>query len=83
MTTAYPVDGPLPTVSAQGNHHGLAGPPADAEHTRVRHEPVHAIASAGHQSSVGWPAGRATVEQSTFRMLAPHEIAAGMRFAKD
>ncbi|WP_239154235.1 DNA cytosine methyltransferase [Amycolatopsis sp. FDAARGOS 1241] len=44
---------------------------------------VRTITTAGHQSLVGWPTGRAAVEQCTFRMLAPHEIAASMGFAKD
>lgn len=97
-TAAYPVTGPLPTVSAQGNHHGLVGPPADVEHMLVRQntvrsdpgqmctpitEPARTITTAGHQSLVSWEPDRAVVEQCTFRMLAPREIAAGMGFAKD
>ncbi|WP_235022874.1 DNA cytosine methyltransferase [Amycolatopsis alkalitolerans] len=134
-TAAYPLGGPLPTVSAQGNHHGLVGPtteaaamllayysngparpvdepvgtlttrdryaligpPAGAEHMLVRHntargnpgqmctpitEPVRTLTTAGHQSLVGWATGRTVVEQCTFRMLATHEIAAGMGFAE-
>ncbi|NKQ57134.1 DNA cytosine methyltransferase [Amycolatopsis sp. K13G38] len=95
-TAAYALAGPLPTVSAQGNHHGLVGPPAGVEHMLVRHntargnpgqmctpisEPVRTLTTAGHQSLVGWPTGRAAVERCTFRMLATHEIAAGMGFA--
>ncbi|MFD8492424.1 DNA cytosine methyltransferase [Amycolatopsis sp. NPDC059657] len=97
-TTAYPVDGPLPTVSAQGNHHGLVGPPSGFEHMLVRQntargnpgqmctpvtEPVRTITTAGHQSLVGWPTDRAVVDDCTFRMLATHEIAAGMGFRRD
>jgi DNA (cytosine-5)-methyltransferase 1 len=135
-TAAYPVAGPLPTVSAQCNHHGLVepgpevtamllayysngaarpvdepigtlttrdryavvGPPTDVEHMLVRQntargnpgqmctsidEPARTITTAGHQSLVGWHTGRAVVEQCTFRMLAPREIAAGMGFAPD
>jgi DNA (cytosine-5)-methyltransferase 1 len=97
-TMAYPVDGPIPTVSAGGNHHGLVGPPADMEHLLMRNnssrgsgaemctpigEPARTLTTHGHQSLVGWQPSRAHVDACTFRMLEPHEIAAGMGFPAD
>jgi DNA (cytosine-5)-methyltransferase 1 len=89
-TTAYPVAGPLPTVSAQANHHRLVGPTADAAamllayHSngpaRPVEEPVGTLTTRDRYALVG---GGTPVEQCTFRMLATHEIAAGMGFAKD
>jgi DNA (cytosine-5)-methyltransferase 1 len=89
-TTAYPVAGPLPTVSAQGNHHGLVGPTADTAAMRLAYysngparavaEPVGTLTTRDRYALVG---GGTPVEQRTFRMLATHEIAAGMGFAKD
>ncbi|WP_239154261.1 DNA cytosine methyltransferase [Amycolatopsis sp. FDAARGOS 1241] len=91
-TTAYPVDGPLPTVSAQGNHHGLVGPDPKVSARLLAYysngaarpvsEPVGTLITRDN-ALIGQPAGRAAVEQCTFRMLAPHEIAAGMGFARD
>ncbi|GAB3380700.1 DNA cytosine methyltransferase [Amycolatopsis echigonensis] len=90
--TAYPVAGPIPTVSAQGNHHGLVGPPAGARDTAM----LLAYYSNGAASPVDRPVGTLTtrdryglvggtppVEQCTFRMLAPAEIGAGMAFRPD
>jgi DNA (cytosine-5)-methyltransferase 1 len=90
-TTAHGVDEPLATVSAQGNHHGLVGPPAnrDEENLLVSY---HSTGSAHPTASQ--PIGTLTtrdryallsgtppVQACTFRMLEPHEIAAGMAFA--
>ncbi|GAB3365747.1 DNA cytosine methyltransferase [Amycolatopsis echigonensis] len=90
-TTAYPVHGPLPTVSAQGNHHGLVRPDPKATSMLLAYysngparpvsEPVGTLTTKDRYALVSDTRG--AVEQCTFRMLAPHEIAAGMGFAKD
>jgi DNA (cytosine-5)-methyltransferase 1 len=97
-TAAYPVDGPIPTVSAGGNHHGLVGPPADLMHMLMRNnssrgsgaemctpidEPIRTLTTHGHQSLVGYQPSHADVDACTFRMLEPHEISAGMGFPAD
>jgi DNA (cytosine-5)-methyltransferase 1 len=89
-TAAYPVAGPLPTVSAQGNHHGLVHPSAETAALLLAYysngaarpvdEPVGTLTTRDRYALIG--AGT-PVEQCTFRMLATHEIAAGMGFAKD
>ncbi|PWV82447.1 DNA (cytosine-5)-methyltransferase 1 [Prauserella marina] len=89
-TAAYPLTGPMPTVSAQGNHHALVHPPA-AENAALL-----AYYSNGPARPVAEPPGTLTtrdryglingtppVESCTFRMLATHEIAAGMGFDPD
>jgi DNA (cytosine-5)-methyltransferase 1 len=88
-TAAYPVVGPLPTVSAQGNHHGLVTPPAAAAlllayysngRARPVSDPVGALTTHDRYALIN---GHLPAEQCTFRMLATHEIAAGMGFLKD
>ena len=64
-----------------GSSQGAATVPG-AEMCTPIHEPARTITTHGHQSLVGWRTDRAAVEQCTFRMLAPHEIA-GMGFAPD
>ncbi|MBB5852492.1 DNA cytosine methyltransferase [Amycolatopsis umgeniensis] len=93
--TAYPVSGPIPTVSAGGNHHGLVVPSADLMHMLMRNnssrgsgaemctpvdEPIRTLTTHGHQSLIAWQPSRADVDLCTFRMLEPHEIGAGMGF---
>ncbi|NKQ53557.1 DNA cytosine methyltransferase [Amycolatopsis sp. K13G38] len=66
-------------VDAQGR----PDPLAEATLARIEAGLVRTLTTAGHQSLVGWPTGRAVVERCTFGMLATHEIAAGMGFASD
>jgi DNA (cytosine-5)-methyltransferase 1 len=98
-TAAYPVSGPIPTVSAQGNHHGLVAPSAEVSAfllayysngpLRPAREPVGTLTTRDRYALVGaaHPIGhddvREAVARSTFRMLAPREIAAGMGFRRD
>jgi DNA (cytosine-5)-methyltransferase 1 len=58
---ARPVTDPLTTVSAGGNHHGLALPPlvmrnntGGAEMTTPAREPLRTVTTAGHQSLITW-----------------------------
>ncbi|MFE5565386.1 DNA cytosine methyltransferase [Amycolatopsis japonica] len=96
--TAYPVSGPIPTVSAQGNHHGLVGPPPEWTHMLMRNnssrgdvggmctpvsEPARTLTTSGHQSLVGWEPTRADVDACTFRMLSAKEVGRGMGFRPD
>jgi DNA (cytosine-5)-methyltransferase 1 len=89
-TAAYPVAGPLPTVSAQGNHHCLVSPTADTAAMLLAYysnglarpvdEPVGTLTTRDRYALIG---SDTPVEQCTFRMLATHEIAAGMGFDKN
>ncbi|ADJ47888.1 DNA cytosine methyltransferase [Amycolatopsis mediterranei] len=94
-TAAYPIAGPIPTVSAQGNHHGLVGPPAGDElallvayygngGTQTTDRPVGTLTTRDRYGLLGSTgthhAAPPPVEACTFRMLEPHEIAAGMGF---
>ncbi|MET8847979.1 DNA cytosine methyltransferase [Amycolatopsis sp. NPDC004625] len=95
MKTAYPVSGPIPTVSAQGNHHGLVGPPADQAvvallvayygngGTQLTDRPVGTLTTRDRYGLLGGTGSPPPVDSCTFRMLAPHEIAAGMGFPTD
>ncbi|MEU9687144.1 DNA cytosine methyltransferase [Amycolatopsis japonica] len=88
-TAAYPVDRPIPTVSAEGNHHGLVGPPTRAEQveflmayygnggTQQTGRPIGTLTTRDRYALIG---GTPPVDQCTFRMLEPHEIGAGMGF---
>jgi DNA (cytosine-5)-methyltransferase 1 len=89
-TTAHGVDEPLATVSAQGNHHGLVGPPGNRDEGSLlvsyysngsAHpadaKPIGTLTTRDRYALVG---GTPPVEACTFRMLEPHEIAAGMAF---
>lgn len=86
---AKPTSHPIDTVSAEGNHHALVmrnnnnrGDVA-AMSTPVT-EPIRALTTAGHQSLIE-PAVPISldVDDAGFRMLEPHEIQAGMGFARD
>ncbi|MEV6607435.1 DNA cytosine methyltransferase [Kutzneria sp. NPDC051319] len=96
---AYPVSGPIPTVSAQGNHHGLVGPPAEAlllayysnGPARSVTDPVGTLTTRDRYGLLGpdheWAGAGVeiadVVKRSTFRMLAGHEIGAAMGFRHD
>jgi len=71
--TAEPVDHPMATVTAQGNHHGLVVPYRNGC-ARPADQPLHTLATHDSAGLLG-PAGPvpAQVEECTFRMLTPRE----------
>jgi DNA (cytosine-5)-methyltransferase 1 len=79
--TTRPVDVPLSTVVASGNHHMLVrnntSKGGGGEMCTPAAEPARTITTAGHQSLVSITQ---QVEDATFRMLEPHEIQAAMAF---
>ena len=86
---AKPSTHPIDTVSAEGNHHALVmrnnnGRGSGAEMSTPVHEPLRALTTAGHQSLIE-PSETISldVDDAGFRMLEPHEIQAGMGFARD
>lgn len=86
---AKPSTHPIDTVSAEGNHHALvmrnntARGDSGQMSTPV-HGPLRALTTAGHQSLIGAPEPLSLdVDDAGFRMLEPHEIQAGMGFARD
>lgn len=86
---AKPATHPIDTVSAEGNHHALvmrnntARGDAGQMSTPVT-EPMRALTTAGHQSLIEPSAPISLdVDDAGFRMLEPHEIQAGMGFARD
>lgn len=89
-TAAYPLAGPLPTVSAQGNHHGLVTPPATQSTmllpyysngaARPVSHPVGTLTTRDRYALIG---GVPRVEDCTFRMLATHRNRRRHGFAKD
>lgn len=81
---ARPVDRPLATVTASGNHHMLVRHNSSTgdggEMCTPATEPARTLTTAGHQSIVGWPHTVPDVEDCTFRMLEPAEIQTAMAF---
>lgn len=86
---AKPTTHPIDTVSAEGNHHALVMRNNTArgdggQMSTPVHEPLRALTTAGHQSLIGAPEPLSLdVDDAGFRMLEPHEIQAGMGFARD
>ncbi|MEV4737154.1 MULTISPECIES: DNA cytosine methyltransferase [unclassified Microbacterium] len=86
---AKPASHPIDTVSAEGNHHALVmrnnnGRGSGAEMSTPVTETLRALTTAGHQSLIEPPAPISLdVDDAGFRMLEPHEIQAGMGFARD
>lgn len=86
---AKPISHPIDTVSAEGNHHALVMRNNTArgdggQMSTPVHEPLRALTTAGHQSLIGSPEPLSLdVDDAGFRMLEPHEIQAGMGFARD
>ncbi len=80
--TTYPID----TVSAEGNHHALLmrNNLGGAEMSTPVTEPMRTLTTGGHQSVLK-PSEPVSldVDDAGFRMLEPHEIQAGMGFARD
>ncbi|MFF7293181.1 DNA cytosine methyltransferase [Microbacterium sp. NPDC008134] len=83
---AKPVSAPIDTVSAEGNHHALLmrNNLGGAEMSTPVHEPMRTLTTGGHQSVIE-PSEPISldVDDAGFRMLEPHEIQAGMGFARD
>lgn len=83
---AKPTTRPIDTVSAEGNHHALVmrNNEGGAEMSTPVTEPIRALTTHGHQSVIE-PAMPISldVDDAGFRMLEPHEIQAGMGFARD
>ncbi|WP_374978121.1 DNA cytosine methyltransferase [Microbacterium trichothecenolyticum] len=83
---AKPVTDPIDTVSAEGNHHALLmrNNEGGAEMSTPVVEPMRALTTHGHQSLIAPSAPVSLdVDDAGFRMLEPHEIQAGMGFARD
>ncbi|MER7015314.1 DNA cytosine methyltransferase [Saccharopolyspora sp. NPDC000359] len=95
--SSYGVDQPLATFSADGYHHGLVTPPG-TEHlsreqllmsyysngtTRRTSEPMGTLTTKDRYALISVDHHTPAVEDCTFRMLTPREIAAGMAFADD
>lgn len=83
---AKPATHPIDTVSAEGNHHALVmrNNEGGAEMSTPVVEPLRALTTAGHQSLIEPSAPISLdVDDAGFRMLEPHEIQAGMGFARD
>ena len=82
---------PFATFAASGTHHGLVvrGNGTNASEpgwlSTPTTEPIRTLTGAGHQSLVTHdePVTAAEVDDCFFRMLEPHEIAAGMAFPRD
>ncbi|WP_280264656.1 DNA methyltransferase [Nocardia wallacei] len=88
--SARAVSEPLATFSANGFHHGLVQPPADADRhllvpyhrTASAHpvsQPLSTLTTRDRYALVGADAAR-LIGECTFRMLGPSEIRAGMAF---
>ncbi|WP_268748228.1 DNA cytosine methyltransferase [Microbacterium sp. CH12i] len=83
---AKPSSHPIDTVSAEGNHHALVmrNNNGGAEMSTPVTEPLRTLTTAGHQSMIEPQAPISLdVDDAGFRMLEPHEIQAGMGFARD
>lgn len=83
---AKPTSRPIDTVSAEGNHHALVmrNNLGGAEMTTPVSEVLRTLTTGGHQSVLE-PSTPVSldVDDAGFRMLEPHEIQAGMGFARD
>ncbi|AZS46649.1 DNA cytosine methyltransferase [Microbacterium oxydans] len=83
---AKPSTHPIDTVSAEGNHHALVmrNNNGGAEMSTPVHEVLRTLTTGGHQSVLA-PSQPISldVDDAGFRMLEPHEIQAGMGFARD
>lgn len=94
--SAYGLDKPLATFSADGTHHGLVTPPEAARDPQrfvlsyysngglhPTESPLGTVTATDRHALVSTPGASPAVADCTFRMLAPCEIAAGMAFAPD
>lgn len=88
-SVARPVDEPLCTVTASGNHHALvmrnngSRSGHGAEHVTPASEPVRTITTAGHQSLLTSEHLTVNLHDVRFRMLEPREIKRAMDFPAD
>ena len=83
---AKPTDQPIDTVAANGNHHALImrNNLGGAEMSTPVTEPLRTLTTGGHQSLLEpFVPISLDVDDAGFRMLEPHEIQAGMGFARD
>ncbi|KQQ65055.1 DNA cytosine methyltransferase [Microbacterium sp. Leaf320] len=83
---AKPATHPIDTVSAEGNHHALVmrNNHGGAEMSTPVTEVMRTLTTGGHQSVIQPSAPISLdVDDAGFRMLEPHEIQAGMGFARD
>ena len=77
----HPVDQPISTVSAGGIHHAFVVPLRGTNTAKPMNEPLDTFAANGlHHGLADAPSFN--IEDCMFRMLEPHEIAAGMAFTK-
>ena len=93
LTTAVP----LHSVTAGGNHHGLATPPGFSNEewqailapyysngrARPISEPIGAITGTDRWALAQQYAGQVDINDVLYRMLEPHEIGLGMAFGAD
>lgn len=78
-STARPVTEPASTITASGNHHGLVMPYyGTARTSQPTTKPLGTLITPGDIA-----VAEAHVDDCLFRMLEPHEIAAGMAFPAD
>ena len=75
----------LDTIAASGNHHGLLVPYYSASETaKPTNHPIGTLTTVDRYALTE-PQTATTIDPNdcTFRMLQPHEIAAGMAFPRD
>lgn len=92
-STARPTSHPMCTVTAAGNHHGLvtpyygtaqsAKPTSDALGTLTTIDRYALVTEQRTVTDADLAAAEARVDDCLFRMLEPHEVAAGMAFPSD
>jgi DNA (cytosine-5)-methyltransferase 1 len=83
---AKPVEQPIDTVAANGNHHALVmrNNEGGSEMSTPVAEPIRTLTTGGHQSLLTPPEPMSIdVDEVLFRMLEPHEIKLGMAFPSD
>ena len=88
---AQPVDEPIGTLTTHDKYalihrHNGTSPSGDAWATTPATEPLRTLTTKGHQSLItpgDLTAAEALVDDCLFRMLEPHEVAAGMAFPPD
>ena len=88
-STARPVTDPLATVCASGNHHGLVVPYYSNGLASSTTDPLPTVTTVDRHALVTGSARLdpdtidALVDDATFRMLTPEEVAAAMAFPSD
>jgi len=88
-STARPVTDPLATVCASGNHHGLVVPYYSNGLASSTTDPLPTVTTVDRHALITGSARLdpdtidALVDDATFRMLTPEEVAAAMAFPAD